>query len=271
MAASAYVGWTTALNHLIARGAHVNTSDYEGVTPLMLACSESHRETALALLEHGASPSAKADDGITALHIVVSDTNLMPVLKKLLLKGADPNATDEDGDTPVHVAASHNMPTMLRLLVKGGGLVNIQNNAGNTPLLEALTEDAEVAAEYLVHISDLTIRTRKGKTALGLALSAKYQDLVITMIQAGCPVSDWQKVLKFSKTSKLSRLETFVQTIVSGKGLTDEANVHNRKGMVRCLANGREWIQTKKTRRHCLKPCLYGRSKTLRCKRKHDE
>lgn len=51
---------------LLASGANVNARDSSGWTPLMRACNAGAFEVALMMLEHGAEPHARNDEGYTA-------------------------------------------------------------------------------------------------------------------------------------------------------------------------------------------------------------
>jgi len=276
--AAAAAGHLAIVRYLIGRGADLNVADYDGVTALMLACSVPHAGVAGALLlEGGVLPSAAADDGVTALHIAASDASLSRICRLILEKGGDPNAGDEDGDTPVMLAATHGMLTNLRLLVGFGGNVDLQNSLGYTALTGAIREGQEACAAYLVTRSNLELRTNDGKTSLGLALKAgfAFQDIFIKMVMLGCPVSNWKAVLDYAKKNKLAKIVGIAETITGAPGFSSSAFVNEtaevRKKMVRCLLNGREWISSSNGTRRCLKPCLHGRTKTLRCKQKKKE
>ncbi len=77
---------------------------YKGKTPLMLAAEKNSELLAGALLDHGADPSVRDDDGETALHKVRYSYSL---IKLLLDYGADPMAIDDRGD-PAYRSWSYN-------------------------------------------------------------------------------------------------------------------------------------------------------------------
>ena len=53
---------------LMEHGASVTEKDNKGNTPLLGACIEGHTDIALMLIEHGASLTEKTNDGNTPLH-----------------------------------------------------------------------------------------------------------------------------------------------------------------------------------------------------------
>ena len=69
------------------------------LNPLHFALARAQPRVAIALLEAGADPNSRDDDGDTAL-IVAANKNWPAVVHALLAKGADPNATSRDGETP---------------------------------------------------------------------------------------------------------------------------------------------------------------------------
>ena len=56
--------------------------------------------------------------------------------------GADVNATDRNGDTALHGAASRNFTTIVRLLATHGADLDVENDAGRTPLALAIAAEA---------------------------------------------------------------------------------------------------------------------------------
>ncbi len=92
---------------LIEAGADLNRPDRLGYAPLHLAAfkatMDDRTDAVRLLLEAGAEPDPKNEEGSTPLLGVVSEGG--PELMKLLLAaGADPLAANHSGVTPLHVA-----------------------------------------------------------------------------------------------------------------------------------------------------------------------
>ena len=259
-------GHTSVVRKLLKKGANVNVKDYDDVTPLMLACSGPYPTIANLLLDHVADPSATSHDDGTALHIASEKYELRHVLRRMLEQGANPNSKDDEGDTPLHVAASNNMTTNAGYLIRYGADVNATNKEGITPLMEAILESNEQAARLLLRVSDLSIRSPKGTTALGYALKTKLQEIAIHLLESGSPVSNWNTIQDYAKQEGMRRVHAFVKHIMESPGFEKESSVKDRVAMIKCFKGKKEWIQTRKL---CRKPCTKERPhrnrRTLRC------
>ena len=107
----------------------------------LTALRESNGSKALNLAENSGSNviSHRADDGSTALHIVIRTRNSNWV-GYLLSNGADKDAADKKGDTPLILAArSGNGEAAARLLM-GGAQVDKSNRQGETALIVAVQQ-----------------------------------------------------------------------------------------------------------------------------------
>ncbi|CAM9606854.1 unnamed protein product [Chrysoparadoxa australica] len=91
----------TVVHLLLRHGAEVNTKDSFGYTPLLEAGrSRGGQDCAMALLEAGADVTNRGWNGNTALHYAACWC-WMPVVRLLLQRGADPDVKDDDGKAPV--------------------------------------------------------------------------------------------------------------------------------------------------------------------------
>lgn len=77
------------------------------------------------------------DTGDTALHMVVKRRD-MPWVNYLLAKGANPNVEDRAGNTPLILAAAQGFTDGVSALVNAKADVNGRNRAGETPLIKAV-------------------------------------------------------------------------------------------------------------------------------------
>ena len=74
----------------------------------------------------------------------------MPDKIKLLLEaGADPNTRDEQGNTPLHLAVKVGWLKRVGLLVSHGADVNVKNNEGESPLSIARANGHKDVIEFL--------------------------------------------------------------------------------------------------------------------------
>ena len=95
------------------------------------------------LLEAGADPNARIDEGLTALHFGAQNSN--PVVTSHLLEaGADPRARDNEGFTPLHYAARWSGNRRVAgILLEAGANPLAESNDGRTPLHSGLRYRAD--------------------------------------------------------------------------------------------------------------------------------
>lgn len=118
---------TEGLELLLTFGAHTETRDRGGMTPLMKAARHSHgTDQVLLLLSYGANVNAMTDgrnDYRTVLHYAVLSGNI--VLVNLLLKqGARvdklPPVPENDRPSPLDLAILRGDPALVRILLEEG-------------------------------------------------------------------------------------------------------------------------------------------------------
>ena len=124
---------------LLDKGAQVNACDKEHCTPLMIASKNSHVNVVKLLIEREADLALQDQDGKTAIHYAVEkdyrDRNSDEILSCLIENGADVNVRSNDNCTPLMVGSRHNCHIdLLKLLVKHGAQIDLQDDDGNTAL-----------------------------------------------------------------------------------------------------------------------------------------
>ena len=114
--------------------------------------------------------------GFTALHGVAGEEQYEAALY-LLEHGADPNARNDQGITPLHSAA---YPEMVELLVRSGAEINVRSNDGSTPLLvqAAEAEGYDVMEALLKLGADAKAKDKSGQSALDIARSREEDDKI---------------------------------------------------------------------------------------------
>ena len=107
---------------LIIHGAHLDKSNEEGYTPLMMAVSRKRSQVLDLLLKAGADPNAPNTKGQSPLAKAIALEDFATV-KVLLESGADPKKLADGGASAVEKADSHLDEAMLAMLVKHGACV----------------------------------------------------------------------------------------------------------------------------------------------------
>ena len=119
----------------------------EGATPLMRAAKNGDAATMRLLLDHGADPSLRQNNGTTALMLAAglgrglgvfagdyaTDAQMLEAVQILLARHVDVNATNENGQTALHFAAL-SMDPVVRLLAEHGANLFIKDKQGRTAL-----------------------------------------------------------------------------------------------------------------------------------------
>jgi ankyrin repeat protein len=103
-------------NTLVERGADLNPVLWGGETLLQVAIHWGRISSAEWLLKKGASPNTKrSKDGWTPLHQAAS-RGVASIVSVLLEHGADPGAKDDNGQTPHDVAREKKRTSVVKLL-----------------------------------------------------------------------------------------------------------------------------------------------------------
>ncbi|KAL8783807.1 MAG: hypothetical protein Q9195_009274 [Heterodermia aff. obscurata] len=152
------------LNYAINRRSQ---SDH-GATPLITATKYRQQNLVKFLLEQGASATARDNDGNTTLHVLASAT--------------------DSGQDKIDGPANENI---LELLLKSQPPLEILNNDGHTPLMQAVRFGQEYLAERLILSgANVTTSDSDGWTALHYAaFHAHCPDLISILAEAGAAVN----------------------------------------------------------------------------------
>ena len=129
-------GHLSTIQLLISKGADVNIEwGTHGSTPLFVASSRRHRDVVKLLIAHGAGPDSHVQAN-SALHIAAI-LNYGKIAKALIEAGASVHAPDGHEMTPLHRACCFDRDSVAELLLDSGAHVNTISEDGATPLSSA--------------------------------------------------------------------------------------------------------------------------------------
>ncbi|XP_074616344.1 transient receptor potential cation channel subfamily A member 1-like isoform X1 [Acropora palmata] len=113
----------------------INTTDYEGRTPVMLAAQFNCYDTVKVLLEHGANVDLRDSENKTVLHYAIGSSDIVREILKDVKATSLIRAKDRLGNTPLHYASCKGcVKDASIILLKYRAGATITNGAGETPL-----------------------------------------------------------------------------------------------------------------------------------------
>lgn len=125
------------VTELAKQGANVNYAGKEGITPLVWVMTCSNKAIIETLLEAGADPNQKLDNGNSAVYLAAArdDTAL---LEMLLKHKGNPNITTKRGESALEMAAEEGRVNNVDVLLKYGADINYLHNLGQTAATSAI-------------------------------------------------------------------------------------------------------------------------------------
>jgi ankyrin repeat protein len=175
---------TIISRHLIEKGADPNIADRKGMTPLHLAAQIGKTTDLIDLIlkMKRIDINGRDTNGKTILHCAINGNNVT-IARHLLDNGADPTVRDNDGITPFHLAASYSEDIdLLNLILSNEKQVDIdeKNESGMTALHMAMIKSNATAARYLIkNQANPNVADENGCTPLHLAVKhSKDMDII---------------------------------------------------------------------------------------------
>jgi quinoprotein dehydrogenase-associated probable ABC transporter substrate-binding protein len=165
------------------KGSDANFADRNGWTPLMWASWGDNPDLINLLLKHGAKLDTTDADGLTAMAIAAQNAKIKSAMT-LLSAGADVNApVAKGGYTPLMLAAIAGSSELAGSLIEHGAKVNAANVGGVTALMIAAAGNRSTVVTLLLKSgADLNARSEDGRTALGIA-QANDSDAAVKVLQ----------------------------------------------------------------------------------------
>lgn len=146
------------------------------------------------LLDQGADPYAVCDSGWTALHYAIH--SLDPRRPELLLKKMnDIGHVTKQGNTVLHFAVTFGGHPLILEQILGRVEIDAVDDEGNTALHDAVYQNALESVKLLVrHGADISIQNKQGRAVLQVAQDNE-QDEIVSYLQAVTVALKEKKVL----------------------------------------------------------------------------
>jgi ankyrin repeat protein len=159
---------------LFAYGAMLETTGYEGRTPLHQAAMRNRSDIVEWLCAKGVNVNALDSAGETPLIISLSQPDTEAAMKNnaetmriLIGYGADISCRTREGKTLLHNAVARKRKDVIDLLLEHGADINARDKYGYTPLHWAVSSKSKEMVKLLVdHGADVNVKNLQGKTPL---------------------------------------------------------------------------------------------------------
>ncbi|KAG4443311.1 hypothetical protein IFR05_001180 [Cadophora sp. M221] len=179
---AAATGDTKLVRRLLNSGSRSSVIDAFGMRPIHWAAERGHFKIVQLLV----SPSADLDHKGRNPLFMASESTSAQTVRVLLKFGSNINLQNKSGRTPLHAAASTGALDMVQLLLSRGASPETQDNRGICPLhLGAYGGYDEVVEELLAWGVPVDVPSKSGQTALHFACRSPNpsEDVVTTLLQ----------------------------------------------------------------------------------------
>ena len=180
---AAQVGDLAKVKSLVGKNHDILSSrDDRGITPLYYAALNGRTEVVKYLIERGADVNETLSNRMSPLHVAASKYKEIVLL--LVNNGADVNLNSYDDSSPLHSAAYSGNIEIAEILLNKGAKINTPDNEGETPLSEAVFGKHKAMVELLLQRgADVNAKNRDGWTPLHRA-SMHYPDDIATLLES---------------------------------------------------------------------------------------
>jgi ankyrin repeat protein len=174
-----------------------NLKAKQGATPLMVACSNRHKEICDLLLNRGCEVNIATQEGWTALHVAVRACSAS-IVKRLLHHGADPNVISAKlthnsdvvpASTPLLIAIALNSMKIIRHLYDANCDINMPGTVCMNPSFSSSESEEESK-----------IIEKQKCYPCQFAILSRAWDICALLMKSGCDVTPIRKWLEEDKS-----------------------------------------------------------------------
>ncbi len=173
---------------MLEHGADPNVKNEEGVTAFHATLILGNLEVTRLLLAHGADPNVKNEEGVTAFYATLILGNL-EVTRLLLAHGADPNILPpEEDEAPLSYFAGDGNLDVVQLLLSAGMYVDIRDEDQDTPLHKAAQGGyVEIFKILLEAGADPSLKNDDGDRPIDLVRDSKKRPQFLALLPRMTP------------------------------------------------------------------------------------
>jgi serine/threonine-protein phosphatase 6 regulatory ankyrin repeat subunit B len=174
---AAWNGHREIVNSLAQEGANLNATSDLAMTALMYAAFNGHTQSVQLLLSKNANPNIQATRGRTALMYAIERGHAEAV--RILAEASNTSQRNAEGDTPLQTAVKGDNAQVVKALLRANPLLEETDNFQQTPLMNAARKGSTVIVLNLLNKgANVNARDSNGKTALVKALIGNHRAVV---------------------------------------------------------------------------------------------
>ncbi|KAJ1551699.1 hypothetical protein HK096_004108, partial [Nowakowskiella sp. JEL0078] len=175
LAASA--GKLHAINILIAKGAEINKRNKEGESALFRSVNSLQLSCVETLVDSGADVKFITNDGESAISKACVRGDIQ-IVQFLLRSGANTDVTNKDGESVLYQTLQHEKWACAEVLILAGANVATVTKTGNTALHSvAISGNIDIFTLLLSKKADLNVQNDAGETPVYLAARNSHQKM----------------------------------------------------------------------------------------------
>ncbi|XP_022800157.1 ankyrin repeat and protein kinase domain-containing protein 1-like [Stylophora pistillata] len=184
---AARCGDTDTIHLILTHVPDIESKTTHGVTPLMTAVCHSGVQGVKYLLERGANPLAKNNDGQDSLYRASSRcSDFLDLVLSHVPNEISVDTKDATGTTPLMNAAPNGYVQAVKGLIKRGADPSLMDNEGWSSLhFAAHCGDPHIIDLILPHVSDIGSKNADGATPLIIAVRHRNLQIVKQLLERG--------------------------------------------------------------------------------------
>lgn len=186
-----------AITALACQKKLINSVNYKGESPLMIASKMGNPDTVNLLIEKEAKIDQRDSNGRTPLHHAVQG-NSLEVTELLINVGSEVASTDTAGNNCIHSIAETGNLDMMNLFLKYQMPIDEYNAAGVTPLMIAVRNCRSDVVNLLLDLgADITKRGNGAgsQNVFEIALSGENDEIINILIQREISTTSTERIL----------------------------------------------------------------------------